>query len=73
MKRLQDQVSRRFHFVHHEEVSLDGLLVVCGCPTACPDQAQDAPPVSRFLVACEKDMDGALGWLKGIADRGGSS
>ncbi len=52
--------------VDHREDSIQALLFVCGCPTACPAQESLPPELPFFVLRAQDDLQEALRWLRAL-------
>jgi hypothetical protein len=63
VERLVAAAGDRVRLVGHDDPCVDGVLVVCGCPTACMEPLP--PHCSSFLLRDERDLCRALAYLQG--------
>lgn len=58
--------------VRYDQPGVQTLLLICGCPKACPvDDQKVSPSIPHMVVTSNDDMESARLWLMGLMDEGG--
>jgi len=69
VQRAQSQLNPPFHFVHHDQPDVDGMILVSGCQRACAAQDLNRT-MNHYLVTGENDFGPLMDWLKSLAAKG---
>ena len=54
--------------VGYREEGIQALLVVCGCPTACPAQDEIPLGLPAFVLHSQHQIQEAFSWIMGLLD-----
>jgi len=70
VQRIQSLLKEEILFLRYDEQTLDGLVLINGCPRACAAKNLNRSKVSYCSIFQESDFELLIQWLRALNEKG---